>query len=77
MHTADKAFTVGGVSVEAGDYVLRMDQPYRTLIDMYLSVQQYAGGQPASVRRHGLDVPVHAQRDGREGRRQVASSISR
>lgn len=46
VHTADAAFTAGGVSVAPGDYILRMDQPYRTLIDMYLSVQQYAAANP-------------------------------
>ncbi len=46
VHVADKAFSVGGVPIAAGDYILRADQPFRTLIDMYFSVQQYAGANP-------------------------------
>lgn len=43
---ADAAFTAGGVSVAAGDYVIRADQPYRTLVDMYFSVQSYLPTNP-------------------------------
>ena len=39
VSTADAAFTAGGVKVAAGDYVIRADQPYRTLADLYFSVQ--------------------------------------
>lgn len=43
---ADAAFTVGGVAVEPGDYVIRADQPYRTLAEMYFSVQNYPAANP-------------------------------
>ncbi len=43
---ADAAFTAGGVSVAPGDYVFRADQPYRTLADMYFSVQTYNAANP-------------------------------
>ncbi|MHB9879419.1 M14 family zinc carboxypeptidase [Pacificimonas sp. ICDLI1SI03] len=43
---ADRAFTAGGVKVAQGDYVIRADQPYRTLVDMYLSVQNYLPNFP-------------------------------
>jgi len=46
VHVASSAFTAGGVSVAAGDYVIRADQPYRTLIDMYTSVQNYPPANP-------------------------------
>lgn len=46
VHTADRAFAAGGVSVAAGDYVVRADQPYRTLADMYFAVQQYPAANP-------------------------------
>ena len=46
VHTAAEPFTAGGVSVAAGDYVIRADQPYRTLLDMYLSVQNYPVNNP-------------------------------
>jgi hypothetical protein len=31
---------------EAGDYVVRGDQPYRTLADMYFSIQNYPAQNP-------------------------------
>ena len=40
------AFKAGSVDVKAGDYVIRGDQPYRTLADMYFSVQNYAPANP-------------------------------
>ena len=46
ISTADAAFTAGKISVKAGDYVIRGDQPYRTLADMYLSVQNYPAANP-------------------------------
>ncbi len=33
-------------SVKAGDYIVRGDQPYRTIADMYFSVQNYAPANP-------------------------------
>ena len=35
------------MSVAAGDYIVRGDQPYRTLADMYFSLQNYAPGNPS------------------------------
>jgi hypothetical protein len=46
VNTAAAGFTAGGVTVAAGDYVIRADQPYRTLLDMYLSVQNYPASNP-------------------------------
>jgi hypothetical protein len=46
VHRASSAFKAGTVNVEAGDYVIRGDQPYRTLADMYFSVQNYAPANP-------------------------------
>lgn len=46
VNTAQQGFTAGGVQVAAGDYVIRADQPYRTLLDMYLSVQNYPAANP-------------------------------
>ncbi|MGE3276571.1 MAG: M14 family zinc carboxypeptidase [Vicinamibacterales bacterium] len=46
IHRATGAFTAGGVQVAAGDYIVRGDQPYRTLADMYFSVQNYAPANP-------------------------------
>jgi hypothetical protein len=46
VHIASAAFQAGGVNVAAGDYVIRADQPYRTLIDMYTSIQNYPTANP-------------------------------
>ena len=43
---ATAAFKAGSVDVAAGDYVIRADQPYRTMADMYFSLQNYAPGNP-------------------------------
>jgi hypothetical protein len=46
VHKADAAFKAGTVDVAAGDYIVRGDQPYRTLADMYFSVQNYPPSNP-------------------------------
>jgi hypothetical protein len=46
VSTASEAFTAGGVSVAAGDYIVRADQPYRTVADMYFSIQNYPAPNP-------------------------------
>jgi len=43
---ATSAFKAGTVDVGAGDYVIRADQPYRTMADMYFSLQNYAPSNP-------------------------------
>jgi len=47
FHTATSAFKVGNTDVKAGDYIIRGDQPFRTVADIYFSVQRYAAGNPA------------------------------
>ena len=37
VHTATSAFKAGNIDVKPGDYVIRGDQPYRTVADMYFS----------------------------------------
>ena len=44
---ATTAFKAGNVDVKPGDYVVRGDQPFRTLADMYFSVQNYAPQNPS------------------------------
>ena len=46
VHTADAAFKIGNTDVAAGDYVIRGDQPYHTLVDMYFGVQNYPVANP-------------------------------
>jgi hypothetical protein len=58
VHRASAAFKAGGVSVEAGDYVIRGDQPYRTLADMYFSIQNYAPANPNPYDDTGWTFPL-------------------
>ena len=44
---ASAPFKAGNVDVKAGDYVVRGDQPFRTLADMYFSIQNYAPQNPS------------------------------
>jgi hypothetical protein len=46
FHTANAPFKAGNVDVQAGDYIVRADQPYRTFAEMYFSVQNYPVGNP-------------------------------
>ena len=46
IHRADDSFEAGDVQVAEGDYVIRADQPYRTLADMYFSLQQFSLNNP-------------------------------
>ncbi len=46
FHRATAAFRAGQVEIHPGDYIVRADQPYRTLADMYFSLQNYAVGNP-------------------------------
>ncbi|MCA1561743.1 MAG: hypothetical protein LC804_16265 [Acidobacteria bacterium] len=46
IHRLTNAFKAGGVDVAAGDYIIRADQPYRTLADMYFSIQNYSPANP-------------------------------
>jgi hypothetical protein len=46
IQRASAAFKIGNIEVAAGDYVVRADQPYRTLADMYFAVQNYPTANP-------------------------------
>ena len=46
FHTASASFKAGAIDVKPGDYIVRGDQPYRTVADMYFSVQNYAPSNP-------------------------------
>ncbi|HEV8411725.1 MAG TPA: M14 family zinc carboxypeptidase [Gemmatimonadaceae bacterium] len=47
FHTANAAFKAGNVDVKAGDYIIRGDQPYRTVADIYFALQRYPKDNPA------------------------------
>jgi hypothetical protein len=46
VHKADAPLKAGNIDVATGDYIIRADQPYRTLVDMYMSVQNYPPANP-------------------------------
>ena len=46
VHRATAAFTAGSVAVAAGDYLVRMDQPYGPLAGDLLGVQSYRASDP-------------------------------
>ena len=46
VHRADRAFKAGGVDVAAGDYIVRLDQPYGPLAKTYFSKQDYGPDDP-------------------------------
>src|SRR5581483_8010284 len=54
---ATEPFKAGSVDVQAGDYIVRGDQPYRTLADMYFSVQNYAPQNPSPYDDTGWTFP--------------------
>jgi hypothetical protein len=58
FHRANASFTAGKVQVNAGDYVVRGDQPYRTVADMYFSLQNYAPANPSPYDDTGWTFPL-------------------
>lgn len=46
VRQADSGFTAGGVTVTAGDYVVRLDQPYGPLARSYFSRQDFGADDP-------------------------------
>jgi hypothetical protein len=46
FHTATAAFRAGSVDVKPGDFIIRADQPYRTIPDMYFAVQNFSPSNP-------------------------------
>src|SRR3984885_947372 len=52
----DSAF--GNLKIEPGDYIIRADQPYRTLVDMYFSLQNYPVANPLPYDDTGWTMPL-------------------
>ena len=63
-----RAFKAGNVDVKAGDYIIRGDQPYRTLADMYFSVQNYAPQNPSPYDDTGWTFQYMRNVDDQAGR---------
>ena len=50
--------TYGETKVAVGDYVIRADQPYRTLVDMYFALQNYPASNPLPYDDTGWTMPL-------------------
>lgn len=46
FHTANADFKAGNVDIKKGDYIIRGDQPFRTVADIYFAVQRYSTANP-------------------------------
>ena len=55
---ARESFMVGDLQVNAGDYVGRMDQPYRGIIEMYMGLQWYPPDNPRPYDDTGWAIPL-------------------
>ena len=55
---ADADASYGEVKVTKGDYVIRADQPYRTLVDLYFSLQNYPVANPLPYDDTGWTMPL-------------------
>ena len=58
FNVATSAFTAGGVQVQPGDYIVRGDQPYRTIADMYFSLQNFSPSNPSPYDDTGWTFPL-------------------
>jgi len=55
---ATSAFKVGTVQVNPGDYIIRGDQPYRTIADMYFALQNFSPANPSPYDDTGWTFPL-------------------
>jgi hypothetical protein len=58
IHTANAAFTAGGVQVAAGDYIVRMDQPYSRCALNFLDTQYFSPANPSPYDDTGWAIPL-------------------
>ena len=58
FHTATTAFRAGGIDVKPGDYIIRGDQPLRTIADMYFSLQSFSLNNPNPYDDTGWTFPL-------------------
>jgi hypothetical protein len=57
FHVATQAVHIGAIEVRPGDYVIRGDQPYRTIADMYFSLQNFSPANPSPYDDTGWTFP--------------------
>jgi len=58
FHRANTLFNAGGVTVKPGDWIIRGDQPYRTVADIYFEVQDYSMSNPSPYDDLGWTYPM-------------------
>ncbi len=58
FNVASTSFTAGKVQVHAGDYIVRGDQPYRTIADMYFALQNFPPDNPSPYDDTGWTFPL-------------------
>ena len=58
FNTANSDFKVGKVEVKKGDWIIRGDQPFRTIADIYFSVQNYPTTNPSPYDDTGWTYPM-------------------
>jgi hypothetical protein len=58
VEIASKDGSLGNVKVATGDYIIRADQPYRTLVDLYFSLQNYPVSNPLPYDDTGWTMPL-------------------
>jgi len=58
IEVAGKDCAFGNVKVSTGDYIIRADQPYRTLVDLYFSLQNYPVTNPLPYDDTGWTMPL-------------------
>ena len=58
VEIASKDVSVGNVKISTGDFIIRADQPYRTLVDLYFSLQNYPVSNPLPYDDTGWTMPL-------------------
>ena len=58
VQVADADGTFGDAKVAKGDFLIRADQPYRTLVDLYFGLQNYPVSNPLPYDDTGWTMPL-------------------
>ncbi len=58
FHVAERDMTLDSLSVKKGDWIIRGDQPLRTIADMYFAVQNYPTTNPSPYDDTGWTFPM-------------------
>lgn len=58
VHTANGPFLIGNTQVNAGDYIVRLDQPYGGVVEMLMGVQWYPADNPTPYDDTGWYSPA-------------------